>query len=111
MSDKNSTLLEVKNILKNFGGTTALDDVDFILKKGEVHALIGQNGAGKSTLSRIIAGDILKDKGKIIIDGHETLIRNPMDARKLGICMIYQELRLIPYMTVTENIYLNQYVE
>ena len=111
MSDKNSTMLEVKNILKNFGGTTALDDVDFILKKGEVHALIGQNGAGKSTLSRIIAGDILKDKGKIIIDGHETLIRNPMDARKLGICMIYQELRLIPYMTVAENIYLNQYLE
>lgn len=105
----NLNLLEIINISKSFGGTKALNDVNFKLEKGEVHALIGQNGAGKSTLSRIIAGDIQKDTGKIFIEGIEVNIRNPLNARNLGICMIYQELRLIPYLTVAENIFLNQY--
>lgn len=109
MVTSNSIILEVNNISKHFGGTKALHNVDFKLKKGEVHALIGQNGAGKSTLSRIIAGDIQKDTGKIFIEGNEVNIRNPLNARNLGICMIYQDLRLIPYLTVAENIYLNQY--
>lgn len=109
MNTSNSIILEANNISKHFGGTKALDDVNFTLKRGEVHALIGQNGAGKSTLSRIIAGDIQKDTGKIFIEGNEANIRNPLNARSLGICMIYQELRLIPYLTVTENIFLNQY--
>lgn len=102
-------ILQAEKISKNFGGTRALVEVDFELLKGEVHALLGQNGAGKSTFSRIISGDIQKNSGKIIIENKEINIRNCIDARKLGISMIYQELRLIPYMTVAENIFLNQY--
>ncbi|MHB1275580.1 MAG: sugar ABC transporter ATP-binding protein, partial [Candidatus Humimicrobiaceae bacterium] len=102
-------ILKAEEISKNFGGTKALSDVNFELLKGEVHALIGQNGAGKSTFSRIIAGDLQNNFGRIYINGVERKIRNPIDARKLGISMIYQELRLIPYLTVAENIFLNQY--
>jgi ABC-type sugar transport system ATPase subunit len=111
LNNSSSIILEANNISKHFGGTNALDNVNFTLKRGEVHALIGQNGAGKSTLSRIIAGDIQRDTGKILVEGNEVNIRNPLDARNLGICMIYQELRLIPYLTVTENIFLNQYTK
>lgn len=102
-------ILKAESISKNFGGTKALIDVNFELLEGEVHALIGQNGAGKSTFSRIIAGDLQKNSGKIFFQGVERNIRNPIDSRKLGISMIYQELRLIPYLTVAENIFLNQY--
>jgi ABC-type sugar transport system, ATPase component len=102
-------LLKCEDIYKNFGGTQALDQVDFELLSGEVHALIGQNGAGKSTFSRIISGDIQKNSGKIFINGIEKNIKNCIEAKKNGICMIYQELRLIPYLTVAENILLNQY--
>lgn len=105
----NEVLLKCEEIYKNFGGTKALDNVNFELFKGEVHALIGQNGAGKSTFSRIISGDVQKNSGKIYINNTEKNIRNCIEAKKNGICMIYQELRLIPYLSVAENILINQY--
>jgi ribose transport system ATP-binding protein len=97
-------LLEVKNVSKSFAGVKALNSVNFDLKKGEIHALIGENGAGKSTLMKIISGVYQQDKGQIFIDGQLVKIRNPKDAIDRGIIMIHQELQLCPYLTVSENI-------
>jgi ABC-type sugar transport system ATPase subunit len=101
-----STVLEMKKISKNFGGIRALKEVDFLLKEGEVHALLGENGAGKSTLVKILTGVYKKDDGKIFIEGDENQIMNPIDARYKGIAAIYQELSLIENLSVAENIYL-----
>ncbi len=101
-----STVLEMKNIKKSFGGIRALKEVDFILNQGEVHALLGENGAGKSTLVKILTGVYRKDDGQIFIEGKENMITNPIDARYKGIAAIYQELSLIDNLTVAENIYL-----
>jgi len=101
-------LLEVKDVVKTFPGTVALDGVNFSLKKGEIHAIVGENGAGKSTLMKILSGAYIKDSGKIIIDGQETEIGNFDAARALGISMIYQELENIRKLTVAENIFLGK---
>lgn len=101
-----NTIMELSNIQKNFGGIRALKGVDFKLRKGEVHALLGENGAGKSTLIKIITGVYEADEGQIILNGQATVIRNPIDARKKGIAAIYQELSLIESLTVAENIFL-----
>ncbi|MFO7881819.1 MAG: sugar ABC transporter ATP-binding protein [Kosmotogaceae bacterium] len=101
-----STVLEMKNISKSFGGIRALKEVDFLLNEGEVHALLGENGAGKSTLVKILTGVYKKDDGQIFIDGKENVILNPLDARYKGIAAIYQELSLIENLSVAENIYL-----
>ncbi|MCW2308990.1 sugar ABC transporter ATP-binding protein [Rhodobium gokarnense] len=92
---------------KAFGGVKALDDVDFDLVEGEVHALVGGNGAGKSTLMKILTGVYQADAGTIKVAGKVGKIRNPTDAMRNGIRMVYQELSLIPYLTVAENIFLN----
>jgi len=94
----------IQNISKRFGGTQALSDVSFTVAKGEVHALLGENGAGKSTLIKIISGVTPKDEGEIIVDGEELHIRNPQQARKKGINVVYQELSLVPNLSVAENI-------
>ena len=91
-------ILEVRNIIKDFPGTRALNDVDFNLVKGEVHAVIGENGAGKSTLMKIICGDYIKTSGTIFIDRKETDIKSPSDSLGLGIRMIYQELENYHYI-------------
>jgi ABC-type sugar transport system ATPase subunit len=101
-----SLALEMKNICKSFGGIRALNDVDFTLKKGEIHALIGENGAGKSTLVKILTGVHQMDSGEIVLDNEPVTIHNPIDARKKGIAAIYQEMSLIDSLTVAENIYL-----
>lgn len=101
----NTEVLSMKGIHKAFG-VPVLKGVDFSLKKGEVHALIGGNGAGKSTLMKIMTGVYSKDAGEIFINGAPVSIDNIHDARKYGIGMIFQELSLVPTMTVAENIFL-----
>lgn len=101
-------LLRMEHISKNFGATCALDDVDFLLLKGEVHALIGENGAGKSTLVKILSGAVAADRGKIFLEGHSFRPSNPLSSRKQGIAMIYQELNLAPHLSVEENIMLGR---
>lgn len=101
-------LLEIKNVVKIFPGTVALDGVDFNLRKGEVHAIVGENGAGKSTLMKIISGAYIKDSGNIFIDGKEVEIGSVDASRALGISMIYQELENIQKLSVAENIFLGK---
>jgi len=97
--------LELKNIGKSFGGTTALDQVDWTIECGEVHCLVGENGSGKSTLIKIVAGAHAPDPGGIIVlDGVEYGALTPHQARDLGIQVIYQDLSLFPNLTVLENI-------
>jgi len=97
-------LLTLSSISKRFGPTVALDGVNLDLRKGEVHALIGENGAGKSTLMNIIAGSLRPDEGAMSIDGKPYVPTNPLDARLNGIALIHQELSLCPHLTVAENI-------
>jgi ABC-type sugar transport system ATPase subunit len=99
-----SEALSAANITKHFGGVCALRDADFSVRRGEVHALIGENGAGKSTLARILAGITPADSGEIAIGGAPAHLRNPLDAQRLGIGIIHQELDLFPSLTVGENI-------
>ena len=98
--------LRISQIEKSFPGVKALDKVDFTVKKGSVHVLCGENGAGKSTLMKIINGIYQPDSGQIYIDEKPVQINNPMQARKLGISMIFQEMNYVPEMTVEENIFL-----
>ncbi len=104
---KNEIVLEMKNISKRFGGVIALQDVSFSCCKGEVHALVGENGAGKSTILKILSGLYKADAGNIIINGEQVSFKNPGDAQKSGIAMVYQELTLLPELTVAQNIFLN----
>jgi ribose transport system ATP-binding protein len=98
--------LEMRGIRKAFPGVVALDGVDFDLRAGEVHVLLGENGAGKSTLMKILSGAYTKDAGDIRLDGAAVSIGSPRDAQSLGIATIYQELSLVPQLTVAENILL-----
>jgi ABC-type sugar transport system ATPase subunit len=100
-------LLEMRGISKRFGGTQALDRVDFSVDRGEVVGLIGENGAGKSTLIKILAGVHCMDQGVIAIDEQPVAIHTPQDAQRLGIAVIYQELNLTPNQTVAENVFLH----
>jgi len=101
-------LLEVEHVRKAFPGVLALDDVQFRLKRGHVHALMGENGAGKSTLMKIIAGICTPDSGSFKLKGQEIKLGSPLDALRYGIAMIHQELNLMAYMTVAENIWLSR---
>jgi ribose transport system ATP-binding protein len=97
---------EMRRIRKAFGATVALDGVDLSVRAGEVCALVGQNGAGKSTLMAILAGALAPDAGSMTIDGRRFAPRSPIDARRAGVAMIYQELSLAPHLSVMENILL-----
>ena len=97
-------ILEARNVSKRFQGTQALWGVDFSLEAGEVHALLGENGAGKSTLAKILAGVVTPDTGEIFLAGKNVVIGHPLQARKLGIGIVFQELDLFPHLTVAENI-------
>lgn len=103
-----ATLLKMKNIHKRFPGVYALKDVSFELLKGEVHALLGENGAGKSTLIKVLGGIYTADEGEIIINGEQVSIDSVKAAQINGISIIHQELVLVPYMTVAENIFLGR---
>jgi len=99
-------ILRTENICKSFNGIQVLKDVNLEIRKGEIHALMGENGAGKSTIIKIITGIYTKDDGEIYINGEHVEINNRQDASAAGISVIYQELSLVPELTVTENIFL-----
>ena len=101
-------LLEVQHVSKAFPGVLALDDVQFRLKPGHVHALMGENGAGKSTLMKIIAGIYIPDSGSLYLKGRQIRLASPLDALTCGIAMIHQELNLMNFMTVAENIWIRR---
>ena len=101
-------LLEVDNVRKEFPGVVALDNVNLRVRPGTVHTLMGENGAGKSTLMKIIAGVYQPDAGEIRLKGNRIKIATPLDALEAGIAMIHQELNLMPYMTVAENIWIRR---
>ncbi len=100
------SLLHMQYIRKQYPGVLALEDVSFELQAGEVHCLLGENGAGKSTLMKILSGALQKDSGTIFIDGEEVHITTPGDAQRHGIGMIYQDFKLVPELSVAENILL-----
>ncbi|WP_042462336.1 sugar ABC transporter ATP-binding protein [Neobacillus dielmonensis] len=99
-------VLELKGITKTFPGVTALDHVQFQLKPGEIHALMGENGAGKSTFIKVITGVHQPDAGTIFLNGQEVEIRNPKEAKARGIAAIYQHVTCYPDLSVTENIFM-----
>ncbi|SCE08169.1 monosaccharide ABC transporter ATP-binding protein, CUT2 family [Streptomyces sp. IgraMP-1] len=101
-------LLRIENIRKTFPGVVALDSVDFDLRRGEVHVLLGENGAGKSTLIKMLSGAYRPDSGTIYAEGREVRIQSAQDAERLGIATIYQEFNLVPDLTVAENIFLGR---
>ena len=101
-------LLEVEHVSKAFPGVKALDDVSFHLRRGHVHALMGENGAGKSTLMKIVAGIYTPDSGSFRLKGQEIRLHSPLDALQYGIAMIHQELNLMSFMTVAENIWIRR---
>ena len=102
------TLLRLEGMTKRFGGVTALCEVDFDLRCGEIHAIVGENGAGKSTLIKILAGIHTPDAGTVYIDDREIEITDVTDADRLGIRVIHQELSLVPQLSLAENIYLGR---
>lgn len=101
-------ILRMKHISKTFPGVKALQDVSIDLRAGEVHALLGENGAGKSTLIKVLGGIYHADEGSIEIDGKDVRIGSVQDAEANGIAIIHQELVLVPYMSVAENIFLGR---
>ncbi len=101
-------ILEMRQITKRFPGVLALDRVDFAMRRGEVHALMGQNGAGKSTLIKVLTGVFPRDGGEVFFEGAPFAPRSPLEAQHRGISTIYQEVNLIPYLSVAENIFLGR---
>src|SRR3990172_9078235 len=111
MSSYNSTsrlLLQTTGLSKSFGSVAALSSVDFNLYAGEVHAVLGENGAGKSTLVKLITGVYRKDAGTILLENTEFEPRNPHHAQGFGISTVYQEINLVPTLSVAENIFLGR---
>src|SRR5690349_10959330 len=103
-----NAILELRDIGKSFPGVRALDGVRLNLRRGEVHALVGENGAGKSTLMNIIAGVHQPDAGQILLDGQPVTFANPHAASQHGIGIVFQELSLVPGLTIAENIFANR---
>ena len=113
MNTEKEYVLEMKDITKHYGENTVLNGVSLSVKKGEIHALLGENGAGKSTLMNILFGmPVIHStggfEGKVLLDGEETHIHSPYDAMEKGIGMVHQEFMLLPGFTITENIKLNR---
>lgn len=101
-------LLRMQNIRKVFSGVVALDDVDFTLERGEVHSLVGENGAGKSTLIKVMTGAYSRDAGEIFLEGKSVNFRSPEEANEAGVVAVYQEVNLLMFRTVAENIFLGR---
>lgn len=108
VNEQNSPNLIMTGIGKSFTGVRALNNVDFKLRRGEIHALMGENGAGKSTLVKVLTGVYSMDEGSVKLDGNSIVIRSPQDAQKHGISTVYQEVNLCPNLTVTENLFLGR---
>ncbi|UPT86696.1 sugar ABC transporter ATP-binding protein [Bradyrhizobium barranii subsp. apii] len=100
--------LSLRKATKLYAGVPAIDGVDFDLRRGEIHALVGENGAGKSTLTKVMAGVVTLTSGTMTIDGADVAPRTPLEARNLGIAMVFQENSLVPTMTVAQNLFLGQ---
>src|SRR5574344_709056 len=105
---ENNVILTIRGIYKEFPGVKALQNVDFTLRAGEIHALMGENGAGKSTLVKCLTGVYEKDSGEICIEAKPVSIRSPQDAQNLGISTVYQEITLCPNLTVAENMFIGR---
>ena len=105
MSDN---ILELRKATKLYSEAPAIDSVDFELRRGEIHALVGENGAGKSTLTKVMAGVVTLSSGSMLIDGRPVAPRSPLEARHLGVAMVFQENSLVPTMTVAQNLFLGQ---
>ena len=101
--------LKFENITKKFPGVKALDSISFGVKGGSIHGLVGENGAGKSTLLHILSGAYSPNEGEIVIDNKEKIFHNPNEALNARIAVIYQELNLVPEMTVAENLMIGHY--
>jgi ribose transport system ATP-binding protein len=101
-------LLQMRNIVKVFSGVTALDNVDLSLRAGEVHSLVGENGAGKSTLIKVMTGAYSRDGGEIFLEGQNVNFRLPEDAQHAGVVAVYQEINLLMFRSVAENIFLGR---
>jgi fructose transport system ATP-binding protein len=103
-------VMQAKGLIKRYGQVTALDGADFELRAGEILAVIGDNGAGKSSLIKCLSGASIPDEGEIVLDGNPIHFRNPMDARRVGIETVYQDLAVAPAMTIAENLFLGREV-
>ena len=106
MSDEAENVIELRHITKDFPGIRANDDISLTLRKGEIHALLGENGAGKSTLMSILFGLYKPTSGEIYVRGEKTEIKNPNDATRLGIGMVHQHFKLVGCYTALQNIIL-----
>ena len=104
----NDLVLSLSNATKLYAGVPAIDGVDFELRRGEIHALVGENGAGKSTLTKVMAGVVTLTSGGMMVDGVDVAPKTPLEARHLGIAMVFQENSLVPTMTVAQNLFLGQ---
>ena len=103
-----TSLIELKQVTKDFRGVPAIKDIDFAIQGGEIHAILGENGAGKSTLMKVLAGVYQPSSGSVLLDGNPIVLHSPSDALNHGIAMVYQETNLVPSMTVAQNIYLGR---
>ena len=103
-------VMQAKGLTKRYGQVTALDGADFELRAGEILAVIGDNGAGKSSLIKCLSGATIPDEGDIVLDGKPIHFKNPMDARRVGIETVYQDLAVAPAMTIAENLFLGREV-
>ena len=101
-------VLELRQATKKYVGVPAIENVDFQLERGEIHALLGENGAGKSTLTKVMAGVVPLTSGQMLVEGKEVNLRTPLEALHQGIAMVFQETSLVPSMTVAQNLYLGQ---
>ena len=108
IAENKQTSLKLENITKTFPGVKALDGVTLELKRGRVHALMGENGAGKSTLMKVLSGVYSRDGGSITVDGHPIEIHSPVDSVGMGIAVIYQELAMVPELPVVQNIFIGK---
>ena len=108
MTEPSTPRVELKGISKSFPGVRALDAVDFRVEPGEIHALLGENGAGKSTLIKVVTGAVRRDAGTMLLDGTPVEVNSPADAPKFGISAVYQEVNLIPTLSVVKNLTLER---
>ncbi len=107
-ASSNAPILQLRGVSKSYPGVRAVDGVDFDLRPGEVHGVLGENGAGKSTLIRIMGGVVQPDEGELLVDDQPTSFHQPADAQRLGIAVIHQELEVHPELSVTENVLLGR---
>jgi fructose transport system ATP-binding protein len=108
LPQKGTVVLEARGITKRYGHVTALDRADLELRAGEVLAVVGDNGAGKSTLIKVLCGAVVPDEGRVLLDGQPVHFRSPLDARKLGIETVYQDLAVAPALDIATNLFLGR---